>query len=116
MASASSSSAKNLFHDSKRRLADRVVGTVNNAASVGRQIVRGSRSNDVSVNEVIFIKYISKSKFQTHFFTDSNACSQKFCTTRNHHGKYVPKFEENGIIATTYGIPMRFNHRKFQKN
>lgn len=48
MASASSSSAKNLFHDSKRRLADRVVGTVNNVASVGRQIVRGSRTNEVN--------------------------------------------------------------------
>lgn len=47
MASASSSSARNLFHDSKRRLADRVVGTVNNVASVGRQIVRGSKTNDV---------------------------------------------------------------------
>lgn len=48
MASASSSSAKNLFHDSKRRLADRVIGNVNNAASVARQIVRGSRSNEVN--------------------------------------------------------------------
>lgn len=47
MASASSSSAKNLFHDSKRRLSDRVIGNVNNAASVARQIVRGSRSNEV---------------------------------------------------------------------
>lgn len=49
MASASSSSAKNLFNDSKRRLADRVVGNVNNAASVARQIVRGSRSNEVFI-------------------------------------------------------------------
>lgn len=49
MASASSSSARNLFHDSKRRLADRVAGTVNNVASVGRQIVRGSKTSDVSV-------------------------------------------------------------------
>lgn len=53
MASASSSSAKNLFHDSKRRLADRVVGTVNNVASVGRQIVRGSRTNEVHINQSI---------------------------------------------------------------
>lgn len=49
MASASSSSARNLFHDSKRRLADRVAGTVNNVASVGRQIVRGSKSNEVLI-------------------------------------------------------------------
>lgn len=50
MASASSSSAKNLFHDSKRRLADRVIGNINNAASVARQIVRGSHSKDVSIH------------------------------------------------------------------
>lgn len=47
MASASSTSARNLFSDTKRRSADRVVGTVNNVASVGRQIVRGSKSNEV---------------------------------------------------------------------
>lgn len=49
MTSASSHSAKNLFCDSKHRLADRVNVNVNNIASVGRQIVRGSKSNDVSV-------------------------------------------------------------------
>lgn len=47
MASASSSSAKNLFSESKRRLCDRVTNNVNNAASIGRQIIRGSRSNEV---------------------------------------------------------------------
>lgn len=49
MTSASSHSAKNLFSDSKHRLADRVNVNVNNIASVGRQIVRGSKSNDVSI-------------------------------------------------------------------
>lgn len=49
MTSASSHSAKNLFCDSKHRLADRVNVNVNNIASVGRQIVRGSKSNDVSI-------------------------------------------------------------------
>lgn len=47
MASASSSSARLLFSDSKRRLAERVNVNVNNAASVARQIVRGSKSNEV---------------------------------------------------------------------
>ncbi|XP_059607447.1 uncharacterized protein LOC132255439 [Phlebotomus argentipes] len=47
MASASSSSAKNLFSDSKRRLADRVMVNVHNSASVARQIVRGSKSNEI---------------------------------------------------------------------
>ena len=49
MASASSSSARNLFSDSKRRLADRVAVNVNNASSVARQIVRGSKSNEVCI-------------------------------------------------------------------
>lgn len=47
MASASSSSARTLFSDSKRRLAERVQVNVQNAASVARQIVRGSRSSEV---------------------------------------------------------------------
>lgn len=72
MASASSSSAKNLFHDSKRRLADRVAGTVNNVASVGRQIVRGSRSNDVCIAINILVccfPYSSLVKFIANFFS-----------------------------------------------
>lgn len=47
MASASSTSARSLFVDSKLRLADRVQVNVNNIASVARQIQRGARSNEV---------------------------------------------------------------------
>lgn len=47
MASASSTSAKNLFQDSKRRLAERVQVNVNNVGSVTRQVQRGSRSHDM---------------------------------------------------------------------
>lgn len=47
MASASSSSARSLFSDSKMRLADRVQVNVNNIASLARQVVRGSKSNEV---------------------------------------------------------------------
>ena len=47
MASASSTSAKNLFVESKLRLADRVQVNVNNVAAVARQIQRGSRSNEI---------------------------------------------------------------------
>lgn len=97
MASASSSSAKNLFHDSKRRLADRVTGTVNNVASVGRQIVRGSRSNDVCIN--YSIKLNISSKILQCFFVldrfystvDFNACGQAVRTTGDHHGEYLSK-------------------------
>lgn len=49
MASASSTSARSLFVDSKLRLADRVQVNVNNIASVARQIQRGARSNEVGV-------------------------------------------------------------------
>ncbi|CAD7088460.1 unnamed protein product [Hermetia illucens] len=47
MASASSSSARHLFSDSKRRLADRVSVNVNNIGSVARQIVRSSKSTEI---------------------------------------------------------------------
>lgn len=49
MASASSSSARLLFNDSKKRLADRINVNTQNAASVARQIVRGSKSTEVSI-------------------------------------------------------------------
>ncbi|MCL4128888.1 UNVERIFIED_CONTAM: hypothetical protein GTU68_020350 [Idotea baltica] len=47
MASASSTSAKNLFIDSKLRLAERVQININNAGSICRQVLRGSRSADL---------------------------------------------------------------------
>ena len=47
MASASSTSAKNLFQDSKRRLSERVQVNVNNIGSVTRQIQRGSKSHEI---------------------------------------------------------------------
>ncbi|XP_030387948.1 uncharacterized protein LOC115634396 [Scaptodrosophila lebanonensis] len=47
MASASSSSARHLFDDSKKRLCARVGVNVNNLGSVARQIVRGSKTNEI---------------------------------------------------------------------
>ncbi|XP_014251242.1 uncharacterized protein LOC106667673 [Cimex lectularius] len=47
MASASSTSAKSLFADSKSRLADRVQNNVNNIASLARQIQRGSKTSEI---------------------------------------------------------------------
>ena len=47
MASASSTSAKILFVDSKLRLAERVQHNVNNMGSICRQILRGSKSADL---------------------------------------------------------------------
>ncbi|XP_030554137.1 uncharacterized protein LOC115757843 isoform X2 [Drosophila novamexicana] len=47
MASASSSSARHLFDDSKKRLCARVGVNVNNLGSVARQVVRGSKTNEI---------------------------------------------------------------------
>jgi len=47
MASASSTSAKNLFQDSKRRLAERVQVNINNLGSIVRQVQRGSKSTEM---------------------------------------------------------------------
>lgn len=47
MASASSSSARNLFQESKRRLSDRVQTNVNNIGSLAKQILKGSKSNEM---------------------------------------------------------------------
>lgn len=47
MASASSTSAKNLFVDSKTRLAERVQVNINNMGSICRQVNRGSQSADM---------------------------------------------------------------------
>ncbi|XP_004922593.1 uncharacterized protein LOC114245064 [Bombyx mandarina] len=47
MTSASSSSARNLFAESKQRLAERVQVNMNNISSLARQIQRGSKSNEL---------------------------------------------------------------------
>jgi len=51
MASASTTSARSLFVDSKNRLADRVQVNVNNIASIVRQIQRGSKSHEVNKSD-----------------------------------------------------------------
>lgn len=48
MTSASSSSARSLFAESKQRLAERVQVNMNNISSLARQIQRGSKSNEVN--------------------------------------------------------------------
>lgn len=53
MASASSTSARSLFSESKMRLADRVQVNINNVASITRQIQRSSKSNEVSIKYII---------------------------------------------------------------
>ncbi|EDW48715.1 uncharacterized protein LOC6610086 [Drosophila sechellia] len=47
MASATSSSARHLFDESKKRLCARVGENANNLGSVARQVIRGSKSNEI---------------------------------------------------------------------
>jgi len=47
MASASSTSAKNLFHDSKQKLSERVQNNISSVGSLVRQIQVRSKSNDI---------------------------------------------------------------------
>ncbi|XP_054724643.1 BLOC-1-related complex subunit 7-like [Uloborus diversus] len=43
----SASSARNLFTESKARLSDRIQVNVNSTGSLAKQIVRGSKSNEI---------------------------------------------------------------------
>jgi len=47
MASASSTSAKNLFNDSKQKLSERVQANITSVGYLVRQIQKGSKSNDI---------------------------------------------------------------------
>lgn len=68
MTSTSSTSAKLLFQDSKKRLADRIAVNLNNAGSVARQVFRGSKSSEVS--KVLFycvLYYLGCSSSYWHY-------------------------------------------------
>ena len=60
MASASSTSARSLFVESKMRLADRVQVNVNNIASLARQIQRGSKSSEVKFQCTYIYLYFTR--------------------------------------------------------
>lgn len=110
MASASSSSARFLFSDSKRRLADRVSVNVNNAASVARQIVRGSKSSEVCFP-------ITHSLLDATFYfivqcvssTDDDAVREAIFKPRIRNRPYHGISQEDGIDSTTHGLPARRN-------
>ncbi|XP_017146200.1 uncharacterized protein LOC108158429 isoform X1 [Drosophila miranda] len=53
MASASSSSARHLFDESKKRLCARVGINVNNLGSVARQVVRASKTNEFFLLQIM---------------------------------------------------------------
>lgn len=80
MASASSTSARSLFADSKMRLADRVQINVNNISSLARQITRGSKSNEVRIGNLFFVI------ISLEIFLDFDALCKKFRCTRADNG------------------------------
>ena len=68
MASASSTSAKNLFVESKRRLAERVQVNINNVGSITRQMQRGSKSNEM-------LQATARNFCQTESTMDNTLCN-----------------------------------------
>ncbi|CAK9814848.1 BLOC-1-related complex subunit 7 [Anthophora quadrimaculata] len=78
MASASSTSARSLFVESKMRLADRVQVNVNNIASLARQIQRGSKSSEILVHAA---KNFAQ---QEHGLETMEANLKKICLVTTH--------------------------------
>lgn len=54
----------------------------------------------------------SKNRFSIIAFA---SCGQKFCASRVNHREFVPKFEKNGIVATTHGLSMWIDCWKFKE-
>lgn len=86
MTSASSTSARSLFADSKMRLADRVQVNVNNIASLARQVVRGSKSSEILMHSA------RNFAMQEHSMenTESNFKKiQAICNQMDHQYNYI---------------------------
>lgn len=73
MASASTTSARSLFVDSRNRLAEKVQVNLNNVASIVRQVQRGSKSHEVRVQPSILKSTILRILDSRH--TDNNVHS-----------------------------------------
>ncbi|XP_071054322.1 BLOC-1-related complex subunit 7 [Onthophagus taurus] len=80
MTSASSTSARSLFADSKMRLADRVQVNVNNVASLARQISRDSKSSE------LLMQSARNFVIQEHAIRDSEANLKKLQSVCVHLG------------------------------
>lgn len=114
MASASSTSARSLFVESKNRLADRIQVNINNIASLTRQIQRGSKTNEVN-KSFLFFTFNQFSNKKKKFFLDLDAISKNFCPTRTGFGKRRDKFKKINFGVDTFGISIKCNWRKFGK-
>ncbi|KAK5648682.1 hypothetical protein RI129_003574 [Pyrocoelia pectoralis] len=80
MASASSTSARSLFADSKMRLADRVQVNVNNVASLARHIIKGSKSSEIIMHSA------RNFALQEHALDNSEANLKKLQLLHIHFG------------------------------
>lgn len=86
------SSARNLFTESKARLSDRIQVNVNSTGSLAKQIVRGSKTNEVILCSCHKIIYFLKSVY----FID------EFCF-------YIPgKYKDYGSLLP-FGFSFKIN-------
>ncbi|XP_076068815.1 BLOC-1 related complex subunit 7 [Oratosquilla oratoria] len=93
MASASSTSAKNLFIDSKMRLAERVQININNMGSICRQINRGSRSADCLVHSA------RNFALQEHAIENSETNLKKLAILMTHLG-----YQQESIQRSAFNL------------
>ncbi|XP_017774486.1 PREDICTED: uncharacterized protein LOC108561179 [Nicrophorus vespilloides] len=93
MTSASSTSARSLFADSKMRLAERVQVNVNYVASLVRQIVRGSKSNEILMHSA------RNFALQEHTIENTEANLKKLQTLCNNLGQ-----QQDHLIRTCQQI------------
>ncbi|XP_053639962.2 BLOC-1-related complex subunit 7 isoform X2 [Cherax quadricarinatus] len=93
MASASSTSAKNLFVDSKNRLAERVQVNVNNMGSICRQVNRGSQSADMLTHSA------RNMALQEHAIRNSEENLHKLMLLLTHLG-----YQQESIQRSVYAL------------
>ncbi|XP_076762899.1 BLOC-1 related complex subunit 7 [Xylocopa sonorina] len=92
MASASSTSARSLFVESKMRLADRVQVNVNNIASLARQIQRGSKSSEILMHSARNFAQ------QEHGLETAEANLKKIALVTNHLEYQMESINRNSMI------------------
>lgn len=110
MASASTTSARTLFADSKMRLADRVQVNVNNIASLARHMVRGSKSTEVISNKSH--RYLAPQPV----VSDADAFGSQLCPTGSSNREQREQFEKIAAPGDTLGVSIRFHCEVFAAN
>lgn len=108
MASASSSSARLLFSDSKRRLSQRINVNTQNATSVARQVVRGSKSKEVTSYPrtpiPCALKLCGASAYRSR--ADDDGCGQESGAGRMVGGQHDAGADQNGADPHAHRFPV----------